>query len=565
MAGCQEYLDQAQGGAYDFNSAEVANNMADYGYCAGSNAAIQLISNSAVVKEIVADIAMGELEAAKVIAMLTGTMAMFTEVTGTVAVAAAATSVMPYVAICVVVVVAAVEFFSHLGAGPQLWVPNPLASPGANTVTITNTAQTGMTITFEKINIGDYAGFINTAIQWLAIPANAKIAVQMDPQTFADQHNLFIDSNTITTFANNSPANVTSTITDGGGSYVVSSDPTKALMMLSSMEDGYKLLAGQSKQAPGAYELLRAVQVPAATAVIAAMPLHLGYLTNSNNWNGFGLYTNSPLAAMFPALKIPDIQAIYTQCTAVQTGGTEKTSYAKATGAAGTWINSLCPAPSLQEVMDKFGLPPSDACDLINAWIPANPCASPVPNCVVPVTQITIPNPNPFAGGTITINLPGNGSSSIVSAPTNVGSTAASAPTSATTKVVGAAAAIGAGALLYHVYVKKNSWGSTEHAVVGGVKGTYSKTKGFLARHIHVPHFGRRANPIDPAAATGGRTAAFRVNLLSPAERIALTRSGNAILYRYEKPIAKFKPSKFQKSKIRAGVGEVLIFTDQLE
>jgi hypothetical protein len=74
-----------------------------------------------------------------------------------------------------------------------------------------------------------------------------------------------------------------------------------------------------------------------------------------------------------------------------------------------------------------------------------------------------------------------------------------------------------------------------------------------------------KANPIG-FSSTGGRTVAYRVRLgCDPlSETIVVRRDGRAVLVRQAVPIVIFKPTEYQSAKIRSGVGEILIFTDQL-
>jgi hypothetical protein len=62
------------------------------------------------------------------------------------------------------------------------------------------------------------------------------------------------------------------------------------------------------------------------------------------------------------------------------------------------------------------------------------------------------------------------------------------------------------------------------------------------------------------------RRVAFRVNLdVDPSyEAIILVSDDSAVLYRYRKPIIKFRPTKYQFGKIRQQHGELLIYADQI-
>jgi hypothetical protein len=121
------------------------------------------------------------------------------------------------------------------------------------------------------------------------------------------------------------------------------------------------------------------------------------------------------------------------------------------------------------------------------------------------------------------------------------------------------AGAAGAALLAYKLY--------TGYSFLKTAQGAWSDLKrgaGYLKRKLT----GRKSNPISVSpyrtSATGGRIVAYRVRLFSGHEEI-LFNGQRAALIRHGKKVASFKPSSFQKTKIRAGRGEVLIFQDQLE
>lgn len=77
-----------------------------------------------------------------------------------------------------------------------------------------------------------------------------------------------------------------------------------------------------------------------------------------------------------------------------------------------------------------------------------------------------------------------------------------------------------------------------------------------------------RENPIAvPSRRTSrGRRLAYRVRLdgSAPIEYVQMMQDGSAVLQRNGQAVARFKPSTYQLAKIRAGVGELLIYRDQI-
>jgi hypothetical protein len=447
---------------------------------------------------------------------------------------AAATSVMPIVGLALTIVFSVADALNALfGSGPQIYVPNPSASGSDALVDPTYGV-------FEKINASDYGSFINNAMSW--INANPKLALSMDAQTFSNQHNVFLNVGQLQQLS------------------------TSILGTLSSALNGgvnvYSEMASSNNPPPGAYEMLRAVQLPAASAIVVALPNQAAYLTGCGALGNPAVSTGyPPLMQQFPALTNADMTAIFNASSSVYNANVEK---------ATTWMNGQCPPPPMSALTSPTAggfkaLSAIDACTLLSQWSPSpNPCPGFVaPPCTMQITgtqtitlplgnSITVPVTNPVSGS----DLPGGGG-------VKPGTPISLSRTSATTKVVLGAAAVGTGVVLWHVLVGGYTLASTGSGIVSGAKTAYKKSKAFVEKEFR---HGRKANPLFGLhAATRGRSVAYRADLDSDMDRIALTKNGTAIFYRREQPVAKFKASKYQKTKIRSGEGEVLIFTDQLE
>lgn len=520
MGDCSSYL--APGGVTSITDDNAQANLAGYGACQGANAIESGIFNSGIVQNIESAIAQGGAEAAQI----TGLATLGLSIVGD---AAVAVSVMPIVGVALTIVFAvANELNSLLGSGPQLYVPNPHAS-GSDSIA---DPKYGV---FEKINASDYGSFINNAMSW--INANPALALSMDPESFSNQHNVFVDI--------------------GQLQQLSSSVVGKLLTVLNGGTNVYSNMSSSTNPPPGAYEMLRAIQMPAASAIVVAVPNQAAYLTGCGVLGNPAVSTGyPPLMLQFPALTNADMTAIFNASSSPYNDNIEK---------ATTWLNGQCPPPSISALTAPTvggfkSLSAIDACTLLSQWSPSpNPCPGYVaPPCTIQITgtqnislpfggSIILPIVNPISGS----DLPGT-------------PIALSRSASTTTKVVLGAAAVGTGVVLWHVFVGGYTLASTSKGVVSDAKAAYKKTKSWVERELG----GRKKNPIQLFglhAATRGRSVAYRADLGNGMDRIALTKTGSAVLYRREQPVAKFKASKYQKTKIRSGEGEVLIFTDQLE
>jgi hypothetical protein len=123
------------------------------------------------------------------------------------------------------------------------------------------------------------------------------------------------------------------------------------------------------------------------------------------------------------------------------------------------------------------------------------------------------------------------------------------------TVVAGVAAAGGLVALL--IFLIKGAM------VVSSVHDTVKIAHGAIKRVRGQP----KENPIAPRALEGRRVA-YRA-FLDPndyawRDRILFERDGRATLYRGGERVVTFDPSSHQRTKIRSGYGEVLVFLDQI-
>jgi hypothetical protein len=523
---CSSYSPQGS-----INGQDAANAFAGYGACTGANALITGVMDSSVVRSVEASIQAGTAAAAE----LTGTITMGLSVLSNAGVdIAAASSVVPVVGIALAVVLSVANALQSLfGDGPQIYVPNPNASPGSNTVAWNGSV-------WEKVSTKVYVTtFISNAMNWINDPANMAVVVGtettpgMTPAQFSAQHNIFLDWTVPAQLATSSLDSVANPL---GG------------------QNQYAVIASSSSPPPGAYEMLRAVQLPVAAAVVAAMPTFANYLT-ANNMQGIG----APLLARFPALQPPDMIAIFNANAISGPQG----AYTIAYGNARDWTNGQCPPPSAQAIQQQFNLPYGDACALLQAWqyVGQGGCSVTVAPPCPPQTPIykIAPGYGPGGGGFVVGGSGGSTGTPVKSS-------------SAVSRVAVGATVIGVGVLLYHVFVGGYTFYSTGKALVHGTKKVYSTSKNWIEKKFHK---GRRKNPLQlgsgawtsahlqRTSATGGRDVAYRVDLNGDNDRIAMTKSG-AMFFRNEKLITKFKASRYQKTKIRSGTGEVLIFTDQL-
>jgi len=153
-----------------------------------------------------------------------------------------------------------------------------------------------------------------------------------------------------------------------------------------------------------------------------------------------------------------------------------------------------------------------------------------------------------------------------LAAPAPAPTVYAPAPTSASTKAaVGTAAAVGVVGLVVFLVKAAGVYSSGRDVVTAGrhAAGWVRRQRGARPNPTPLlaagPRVGRRS-------ATGGRTAAFRVQLGRDPylETVLLLDADRAVLVRHGRRVAAFRPSSYQRAKIRSGIGEILIFTDQL-
>lgn len=151
-----------------------------------------------------------------------------------------------------------------------------------------------------------------------------------------------------------------------------------------------------------------------------------------------------------------------------------------------------------------------------------------------------------------------------LAAPAPVPTVYTPAPTSPATKAaVGTAAAVGVVGLVVLLVKAAGVYSAGRDVVTAGKHAAGWVRKQRDARPNPLPLLsmggGRRS-------ATGGRTVAFRAQLDRDPylETVLLLDSDRAVLVRHARRVAAFKPSAYQRAKIRSGIGEILIFTDQL-
>jgi hypothetical protein len=514
---CDSYLSAGQ---TDFQNglggSAVGNDLANFGVCAGTNALLNDVMDSGAAASIEAAIEQGTFQAAEITGLATSVLG----VAGTLGVGVgAATAVMPIAGVALAAALSIVDFINSLGPGPQIYVPNPNAS-GSDAISFQGTQ-------YEKINFSDYYGFIDKAQQW--INDNPQAALTATPQWLSDQYSIFLNQNV--------PGQLASTV----------------LALIAGIGTNvYSQLA--SKNAPGAVELLRTVQLPAAAAVCAAMPNKLGYLAGFD-WLGRQITSSlAPLQTQFPALSSADMGSIYQSLSG---------QYQAAISKAVNYVNQQCPPLTSLSALAPYKLSPTDACNILAAWMNPSCPGSQAPVCQPgPCTNISIPGP----GGNVNACIPGPPivmppgtivvGGGIDTSGLTVASSAAGTVAKSAAVVAGAA---GAALLVYKLYTGYSFLKTAQGAWSDAKKGA-SYLKGKLT--------GRKSNPISVSpyrtSATGGRIVAYRVRLFSRHEEI-LFNGQRAALIRHGKKVASFKPSSFQKTKIRSGRGEVLIFQDQLE
>jgi hypothetical protein len=138
--------------------------------------------------------------------------------------------------------------------------------------------------------------------------------------------------------------------------------------------------------------------------------------------------------------------------------------------------------------------------------------------------------------------------------PATTSTSVASRIVSGTTVVAGGLAIAVLGYKLWTGY----TFAKTAQGLWNDTKKGAAKVRSVFSRKGH------RHNPLilpGRSSATGGRIVAYRVRL---EEETVLFTGTKATLYRHGSEVASFKPSNFQKTKIRSSRGELLIFQDQL-
>lgn len=480
------------------DGSDAPERLANYGACAGENALENGLINSGVVQDIESGIAKGVLEAAQLTGMLTVGLSMLNTVGIT---TVAVSSVVPVVGFCAAIVLSIANALQNVfGDGPQIYVPNPYASPGNTTISYGG-------IRYERISTKDYVTvFVPNAMNWLNDPVNMPAALVMSADTFSANHNVFLDAST--------PAQLAATDLNGYANPL--GGPNQ-----------YAALASSGNAPPGAYEMLRAVQLPAASAVVASLATYAMALT-AGNQSGNG----APLLVQFPALRPQDMISIF-NATSIQHA--YNTNYTSAQVWASTSTNYPISAPDFAA---KFKLSVPDTTELLNKYAAGH--------WYDPTVSIV------DYGGS------GSGSGSIYGTPAKPGSAIGKVATGAAT-VAGIA---GIGLLAYKLYTGY-TFAKTLHSLYVDTKKVGSKIASGV-RHLEPHHKGRRSNPLDRSLATGGRDVLYRA-FLGGERDVVVFEGPSAVLYRDDRRIAAFHPSSFQKTKIRAGRGELLIFSDQIE
>lgn len=277
---------------------------------------------------------------------------------------------------------------------------------------------------------------------------------------------------------------------------------------------GEAMVYPQISQYPTAYEMLKQIQLPAAASVIGAAPGLLYELTNITTINvpvNF-LFTSitssiqaSPLMVQFPALLESDMFTLQNNQSAIDA---YNDNYAVAKGAAAVQTSWPINAQTFQQT---YGLSWADTIKILTEVAPGH---FTTPTAPVPTTSSTA---GQVAKGAAVV-----------------------------------AGGLGIALVGYKIFTgystlqtAKSLWGDIKKGA-GAVKSKFSENPLVLS--------GRNS-------ATGGRRVAYRVRL---GEDVVLFEGKTAVLYRHDTAIATFKPSSFQKTKIRSGRGEVLIFQDQL-
>lgn len=302
--------------------------------------------------------------------------------------------------------------------------------------------------------------------------------------------------------------------------FIDSSDPLLTAAALLPLDYDIRSL-------PTAYDMLKQIQLPAAAAVLTAAPGMLIELTKTQTivvTEPGGAKVPVPnttiLQMQFPALKMTDVQNLLARFMPVYL-----TNYSLAVSYAANPANQPIDGTAFKT---KFGLSLADATGILQANA----------SSYVPPVAATKP------GAGVATKAVG------------------------TLATVGGIAAVGLLAFkLYRGYsvvqTVRSAWRDTKaigSKIESGLVRTGHKVEADAGRLVH--RRGRKSNPLDRSLATGGRSVAYRAVL--GGRDVILFENGGAVLYRDEARVTAFKPSSFQKTKIRAGSGEVLIFNDQL-
>lgn len=512
--------------------------LAAFGACSGGNALANNIISSSIVQSIESAIEEGSIQAAE----LTGLVTIATQMLTTVGISvAAATSVMPIVGLVLTAVLAIADWIGSLGGGPQIYVPNPNAS-GSDSISVPGLG------TFEKINLSDYGSFVHNAMSW--VNSNPAQALTMTPQQLSNQFAIFLTAQTPTQLSTNNQL-------------------LFALSIANSNQNVYAQLASGNPPPPGAYEILRSVQLPAAAAVCSSMPTKAGYLTNYGGTGGMG---TAPLQSQFPALTTADMAAIFNEPLI---SGPFNTAIQNALN----YVNAQCPPLMDPTVLTSppYNLAFQDAVQALVQWAPVHTCSGYQAPVALPGPQQCISVPIPL-GTSAQVCLPGPptivpGSALTVStggAPITTLKTQSTGSKIASTAAV-AAGSLSVGLLIYKLYTGyslattlKSAWSDTKK-IASKIKGGVEKDASKVKTDVEKPfEHKRRSNPLilsRRSSATGGRLVAYRIRM----ERDIVEFEGRtATLYRNDVAVAVFNPSSFQKAKIRSGQGEVLVFKDQL-
>ena len=476
--------------------------LVSYGFCQGNT----VLVSSSIYSEITSAIAAGEAAALQAGELAAGAVSLATLVgatslASTIAIAAA-------VAVPILGAVVAIGFaLTELGIG-SCNISVPSASGGTESIDCS---------WYGGPAENNNPGWVPNALSW--IQANPQEAVAMDVGTFIVQHQVL-----------NGP-----------------DDPTWGPLYRMDL-----LFVPSLAQMPTAQQMLKQVQLPAAAAVIGAAPGLLYELTNIRpittsitvpTLPGMpstftGTVQAAPLQIQFPALTQADMATLQ--------GPDAIGAYAAVQDVAKAAAQNSANWPLDQTTFQtQYGLSSDDALTILQTYAAGHYTTSGVTD---------------YGGST------GGSGGGTVNTPV---ATPASSGVARTAGI--ALGSAGVGLLVYHLYTGYSALSTLRslgqdikagaRRFGGAVKRETGKVESAVKRDVHkLGH--RRSNPLDRSSATGGRLVAYRVRL---EQDIVEFEGRTAVLYRNDVAVAAFRPSPFQKTKIRSGEGEMLVFSDQLE